>query len=263
MKQLLVAKTIAIIQVCVQNSVWNDPHIGGDHGFVEWVRAVVDEDTLLATAHGAGSGFEAWRPLMEADNADADGDSEGGSHWCWEVYSKAWAEEWAENKQFPFLEMEKNLATAVSKIDNNTLLWAKPRASPWPAWHGHETVPITDFEGIAAPWNTPTSEALAAGQTKSFAIKLTIASKGPRTRNDALLAAGRSALTAVPGYVISAEMTSAKIVVALPAGVTLVSVAVSNSSLMTATIAKTVATRCAPGTPSQHTSQSTFSTPRV
>lgn len=117
--------------------------------------------------------------------------------------------------------------------------WAAPHLSPWPSWHGHETVPLTDFEGIAAPWNEPTSLTLAPGATKTFAIRLTIADKGPRTRNQALLKAGRAALTAVPGYVISADMTSAKIIVALPDGVELSSVAVSNASLMTAKIIAT------------------------
>ena len=49
----------------IEESVWLDPHIGGDHAFVEWVRVVVDEQTLLATAEGAGSPMEAWRPLLE------------------------------------------------------------------------------------------------------------------------------------------------------------------------------------------------------
>ena len=36
----------------IEESVWYDPHVGGDHGFVEWVRVVVDEQTLVATAEG-------------------------------------------------------------------------------------------------------------------------------------------------------------------------------------------------------------------
>jgi hypothetical protein len=47
--------------------------VGGDHGFVEWVRAVVDEQTLLAVPLVSESGaqmqmlsrFESWRPIME------------------------------------------------------------------------------------------------------------------------------------------------------------------------------------------------------
>ena len=37
----------------------------------------------------------------------------------------------------------------------------RPHRSPWPSWHGHETVPITDFNGMAQPWNTPTAAVLA------------------------------------------------------------------------------------------------------
>ena len=135
----------------IEESVWYDPHIGGDHGFLEWVRVVVDEQTLLATAEGAGSGMEGWRPLMEGCTTD---------DWEWTVHSAAWATEWKENRQFPFLEMSEELASAVSAVDHKTLLWAKPHLSPWPSWHGHDTVPLTDFEGIAAPWNVPTAGTL-------------------------------------------------------------------------------------------------------
>ena len=54
----------------IEESVWLDPHIGGDHGFVEWVRVVVDEQTLMATAEGAGTPMEGWRPLMEGCTSD-------------------------------------------------------------------------------------------------------------------------------------------------------------------------------------------------
>ena len=49
----------------IEQSVWNDPHVGLDHGFVEWVRVVVDEATLLGVPLTAGEGFEAWRPMLE------------------------------------------------------------------------------------------------------------------------------------------------------------------------------------------------------
>ena len=57
---------------------------------------MVDEQTLLATSEGAGAGMEAWRPLLGSCTQD---------DWEWTVHSEAWAAEWAENKQFPFLEM--------------------------------------------------------------------------------------------------------------------------------------------------------------
>ena len=43
----------------IESSVWAEPHIGGEHGFVEWARVVVDQQTLLATAAAPGSGIEA------------------------------------------------------------------------------------------------------------------------------------------------------------------------------------------------------------
>lgn len=212
----------------IEESVWLDPHVGMDHGYVEWVRVVVDEQTLLATAEGAGSGMEGWRPIMEGCERD---------NWEWTIHTEAWAAEWKENKQFPFLEMASDLAEAVSAIDNKTTMWARPHLSPWPSWHGHETVPITDFEGMAAPWNVPTSGLLEAGATKDYAIRLTMAAGGPRTRNAALTTAGRSVLYAVPGYVLSPDMTTAKLHVKSPAGVSLKSVKVSDAAVMKATIA--------------------------
>ena len=145
------AMSQAGMQHGIEESVWYDPHIGGDHGFVEWVRVVVDEQTLLATAEGSGSGMEGWRPLLEGCTSD---------DWEWAVHTAAWADEWKQNKQFPFLEMSPELSSAVSAVDNKTVLWQKPHLSPWPSWHGHETVPLTDFEGIAAPWNRPTEGTL-------------------------------------------------------------------------------------------------------
>ena len=102
--------------------------------------------------------------------------------------------------------MPSSVANAKSKINNRTI-WPQPHASPWPAWKGSETVPITDFkgsayprvtlnaepdpkllmQGMSAPWNTPTSGVLDSGETISYAIRLTMAEKGPRTRNKALL----------------------------------------------------------------------------
>ena len=153
------------------------------------------------------------------------------------VHSKAWADEWAQNKQQPFLRMADNLAAARSKIDKS-LLWPEPHASPWPSWNGGQTVPITDKEGIGAPWNPPSTLTLPKGATKTYAIRFTMADAGPRTRNDALLKAGRSALHAVPGYTIAPDMTSAKLYVTPPAGVTVKSMKVSNTTIMTAAVAK-------------------------
>lgn len=132
--------------------------------------------------------------------------------------------------------MAPTLATAKSRTDG-ALLWPAPHASPWPCWHGHETVPITDKVGMAAPWNTPTAGTLKKGETKTYAIRFTMADAGPRTRNDALLKAGKSVLNPVPGYVIAPDMTSAKLFVTPPTGgVTLKSIQVSTPSIMTATI---------------------------
>ena len=80
--------------------VWNDPHIGGEHGFVEFVRVVDEESTLLVApeaGHHKSTKLEAWRPMLE--------DIAGTSAWEWTVHSTAWAAEWAVGAQLPFLNM--------------------------------------------------------------------------------------------------------------------------------------------------------------
>ena len=73
---------------CTQ-TVWNDPHIGGEHGFVEFVRVVDQEATLLVApekGHHKTTKLEAWRPMLE--------DIAGSNAWEWTVHSTAWAAEW-------------------------------------------------------------------------------------------------------------------------------------------------------------------------
>merc|ERR1712166_996723 len=62
--------------------------------------------------------------------------------------------------------------------------------------------------------------------------RLTLAKGGPRTRNDALAEAGKSVVHAVPGFVISPDMDSAKLFVKPPAGATLDQVSVSEASVL-------------------------------
>lgn len=101
-----------------------DPHVGGDHGFVELVRMPGNESLLLTPASPA-TRLEAWRPLLESC-------SYAGFEAEWTVLSAAWAAEWARNAQAPALAMAPDLAA--------TGVWPPPRDSPWPAWRGGETV---------------------------------------------------------------------------------------------------------------------------
>ena len=71
---------------------------------------------MIATPLAGGdSGLQAWRPILEF----------GDDGWEWVTLSKAWAEEWVENKQWPFLWMADQL--------NKTGIWPEPK-SPWPSW---------------------------------------------------------------------------------------------------------------------------------
>ena len=108
---------------------------------------------MIATPLAGGdSGLEAWRPILEF----------GGGGWEWVTLSKAWAEEWVENKQWPFLWMAEQL--------NKTGIWPEPK-SPWPSWgDGGQTVRtnITD----TTHWNAPTSRIIAPGKSVTMGMRL-------------------------------------------------------------------------------------------
>ena len=147
----------------IETTVWNDPSIGGDHGFVEFVRVVDDERTMLVVAEDgfeSKTTFEAWRPVLE--------DLGGGDVWEWAVHSAAWADEWKVGAQFPFMNMSASTHGKPDMFPN-----AK---TPWPSCDGHEGVPVSDEASF--PWNAPTSAVLKAGESVEHAFRLQLASDG-------------------------------------------------------------------------------------
>ena len=119
----------------------------------------------------------------------------------------------------------------MSEVLNKTQMWPNPQ-TPWPAWHGHESVPITDHteNGFSAPFNSPTSVIIQPGQKITSALKFILARGGPRTTMEALNEAGTVALVkAEPGYVLSPDMYSARLFIKPPIGTKLLSVFSSNS----------------------------------
>jgi hypothetical protein len=221
----------------IESSVWCEAHIGGDHGFVEYVRVVDDEATLLVTAekgHHHATKMEAWRPLMEDDTT-------GGVNYEWTVYSDAWATEWACNQQAPFMEIPSKYR---SFYPNAT--------TPWPCADGTDSMPR--LSSAQHPWNEPTSKVLQPGDEISVAFRAqrapglstststsasastsTSASAsastipnstgpGPRTRNALLERMGEPVLHGVPGYVLSNDMLSAQLLVLPPANTTIIQV---------------------------------------
>lgn len=170
----------------IQTNIANDAHIGGEHGWVEWVRVVVDEQCVLATPLNADSKLESWRPILEY----------GGGGWEWATHTKAWAEEWLLNKQWPYLWMAEQL--------NETGIWPEPR-SPWPSWgDGGQTVRTNMTD--QSHWNPPTSKILKPGESVTMGMRLSTCEAGPRTRDAALVAVGEPVLRAVPGYTIATDM---------------------------------------------------------
>ena len=202
----------------IQTVVWQDPHVGGEHGFVEFVRVVDDEATLLVTAASpTSSPLEAWRPMLE--------DLGKGDAYEWTVASKAWAEEWATNRQYPFVNMSVALKALYPPF-------AADQTTPWPSTDGKRPMPVLAASaaaeggnGAANPWNPPTSITLKPGETISIGLRLQLASGGPRTRDETLTAMGAPVLHAVPGFVLHTDLKSAALLVKPPAGATIISVA--------------------------------------
>ena len=201
----------------IETSVWNEAHIGGDHGFVEYVRVVDDEATLLVTSEAGfhnTTRLEAWRPMLEDRGP-------GGWNNEWTVHSAAWAEEWACNRQSPFMDMAESYKPFYPEAT---------RVTPWPCADGTESIP--QLPSAKQPWLEPTSKVLQPGESMTIAFRLqrapsgadplntNITGPGPRTRNDLLESIGEPVLHAVPGYVLSSEMGSAKLLVLPPTGST-------------------------------------------
>lgn len=195
------------------HAVSQDVHIGGAHGWVEWLRVHVndalqlDQQCLVATPMNSHSALEAFRPIFEFHG--------GGFEWV--VHSAAWAAEWESNRQWPFLYMASQL--------NETGIWPRPR-SPWPSWgDGGQTVRTNVSR--STHWNVPTSTVLAPGERVTYGIRLSACPGGPRTRDAALAAAGAPLLRGVPGFTISTEMTTAALYVTPPTGVRVAAAAAS------------------------------------
>ena len=185
----------------IESVVWADPHVGADHGFVEFVRVVDDEATLLVTAADPlTSPLEAWRPMLE--------DLGSGDAYEWVIASKAWAAEWATNRQFPFLNMSDALKHTYPPFAD------APISTPWPSTDGLHPMPVlaqseTASKGgnsAANPWNAPTAMLLRPGESVEIGLRLQLAAAGPRTRDATLAAMGAPVLRAVPGYVLPTDL---------------------------------------------------------
>ena len=137
----------------IESVVWNDPHVGGDHGFVEFVRVVDDEATSSTPADGGSArarargvasdarGIGRWRLVRVGGGVGGVGGRAGAEH-----------------------------AVAVPQDERPLKTLYPPFATdpqtPWPATDGKRSMPLLTADGGgAAPWNPPTSLTLAPGAT--------------------------------------------------------------------------------------------------
>jgi hypothetical protein len=181
---------------------------------------VDDEATLLVTpekGYAKTTPFEAWRPMLE--------DLGDGDAYEWTVASAAWAAEWAKNYQSPFVNMSDPIHGTPDMF---------PHAqTPWPSTDGHLGTPL--IGAAKHPWNPPTSIEMKAGESRRFALRLQLApAGGPRQRNNGLQAMGEPVLRGVPGYVVSEDMTTAKLLVLPPPGSTVTGATATNADSSTA-----------------------------
>ena len=205
-----------------------DAHPGLDSGFVTFTRADGSRTMIVTPCNddaGGRSKFEAWRPILE----DPVPPNEG--MWEWTILSSAWASEWANNAQSPYL-------TFPDDADHKNA-WPQP-LSPWPSWHLAETV----HRPSPRPWNPPTSITLSPGQSTSFALcfslppPLSIDSGasgfrgGPRSIENGLAAAGRPVLVAVPGTILGSDMTTASLFILPPPNTTITNITSDDPDLL-------------------------------
>ena len=197
----------------VPSAVSQDVHIGGAHGWVEMTRVhiadslEVDSQCMIVTPLDAGSALENWRPIFEF----------GGGGYEWAVHTRAWADEWERNVQWPYLYMSGPL--------NATGLFPAPR-SPWPGW-GDGGATVRTNVTASTHWNKPTSKTLAPGDSVTYGLRVSVCDGGPRTRDAALAAAGEPVLVGVPGYTLSTDMEGAELIVTPPPGVNVTAAASS------------------------------------
>ena len=203
-----------------------DAYAGGSRGSLMWNRADGSASLLITPADAVvyPTQLEAYRPILEDTAAVQWGTYE------WTVHSAAWASEWASNRQAPFMSMVDD--------ENHRRAWPRPR-SPWPCWQGNETF----YKPNPQLLNAPTDVVLAPGESREYALRLSLVENGPRGRAQALLAAGEPLLRGTPGFVIPTDVEGAALHVWPPAGAKVISVKSDDTSMLVVqpgTIGKTL-----------------------
>ena len=196
-----------------------DVHIGGSHGWVEWMchttsaHLVSSDQCVIATPLDTGSRLENFRPILEFG---------GGVTYEWAVHTGAWATEWEENRQWPYLYMAEAL--------NATGIWPNPR-SPWPGW-GDGGATVRTNVTRETHWNAPTTRTLMPGENVTYGVRLSACPGGPRTRDLALAAVGEPVVRGVPGFTLSTDMRDATLLITLPPKLRATGATASNASCL-------------------------------
>ena len=161
----------------VQNlAAFSDPAIGLDGGYVQAIRMNGQGPTLLIVPEG-NTPLEAYEPMQGDVVREASQPSQTmEGFYEWMVHSAAYASnEW--------------------RTINDR----------WVQSHGvSEAYAETDWKELH-PWNTPTSETLAPGATRTYGLKFLLASD-IRDITKTLVANDRPAALGVPGYILPMEM---------------------------------------------------------
>ncbi|KAJ9441383.1 hypothetical protein DIPPA_56176 [Diplonema papillatum] len=197
---------------------FTDASISSTRSFVTWTRAD-GSSSLIVTPGNNRTGMEAWRPVLE-DNPQIQ-----GTTYEWTVHGEGWTQDWAANKQFPYMQMGYTDVHGMGAWPAE----ARQGKSPWPEWYGEEVLSKPN----PSPWNPPTSKTLAPGEVVEYALRFTYAPNGPRERDSILQSLGEPVLRPVPGYVISSDMNNTGVFVLPPKGADLANVTATPNTVVT------------------------------
>ena len=251
-------------------SVSQDVHMGGAHGWAEWMRVLISKELLVEGQVGQlpGSPLHGlpW-PSMTFHDLPWPPMASRGLPWPSMASSETGVlnlpvdqcvvatplnlasrlenfrpiyefggggYEWSVHTAAWAAEWERNVQWPyLYMVDalNATGLWPHPR-SPWPSWgDGGQTVRVNVTK--TTHWNPPTAKVLAPGGSVTYGLRLLACEGGPRTRDAALRAAGEPILRGVPGYTLGTDMATAALFVSMPrAGVTVTGATSSDREIM-------------------------------
>ena len=191
-------------------STFTDPAITGEHGFATVTRLSGTHEILMIT-----TGVDA--------------------AWCAKAtpgaYCRTSMEAWGQAMPMP------KAAGSASEIGSGAPGGAALE------WFCHTKAYADDWANASKAWLPATSLVLKKGEAKDYVLLFSLASD-IRSKDAALAAASTAVVHGVPGYILGMDMTTAKLLIRPPPGVTLVSAHTDTPAALT--VGAPVAARSGP-----------------